>query len=204
MSFAGIFRAKNGIAAVVDSKGSVERDGRLEEDIGRNPEKLFPFANGMAVTYGCNQILVRNQSRIFSATVNIEDLIHEYLQKHPALDAAFFEKIQMKMNTNPANKEPIEFIVGRKLWACNYRIEYHKVGYDYYAMKIGAELESCFVGGVEVYTKTFRQMDFRPYLHDVDSLQKYAALKLQTCIDFYDGILSYNPVGGPVKSFIVR
>lgn len=204
MSFAGIFRAKNGIAAVVDSKGSIERDGKLEEDINRNPEKLFPFPNGVAVVYGCNQILVMNQSRIFSTTINVEEFIYEYLQKNQTLNAAFFEMLQMKMNTNPANKEPVEFIIGRKLWAGNYRIEFHKVGYDYYAMKIGAETEPCFVGGTDVYTRTFQKMDFRPYLHDIDSLQKYAAAKLQTCIEFYDENLSYNPVGKPVKSFIVR
>lgn len=204
MSFAGIFRAKNGIAAVVDSKGSIERDGSLEEDIGRRPEKLFPFANGVAVAYGSNQILVQNRSRIFSTTVNIEDLIYEYIQKQHTLNASFFEMVQMKMNTNPANAEPIEFIIGRKLWACNYRIEYHKVGYDYYAMKIGEESESCFVGGSDVYTRTFQKMDFKPYLHDVSCLQKHAAAKLQACIEFYDENLSYNPVGGPVKSFIVQ
>ena len=97
MSFAGIFRAKNGIAAVVDSKGSINRDGSLKEDIGRNPEKLFPFPDGVAVCYGCNQILVQNRSRIFSTTVNVEDLIYEYLRKHQTLYAAFFEILQVKM-----------------------------------------------------------------------------------------------------------
>lgn len=204
MSFAGIFRAKNGIAAVVDSKGSINRDGSLKEDIGRNPEKLFPFPDGVAVCYGCNQILVQNRSRIFSTTVNVEDLIYEYLRKHQTLDAAFFEMLQVKMGTNPDNKEPILFIIGRKLWAGSYRIEYHKVGYDYLAMKVGAEAEYAFTGGVDVYTQAFQKMDLRSHLHDVEELRKNVVEKLQACIEFYDQTLSYNPVGGPIKSFVVR
>lgn len=204
MSFAGIFRAKNGIAAVVDSKGSINRDGTLKEDVGRNPEKLFPFPDGIAVCYGCNQILVQNRSRIFSTTVNVEDLIYEYLRKHHTLDAAFFEMLQVKMGTNSDNKDPIRFIIGRKLWAGTYRIEYHKVGYDYLAMKVGAESECCFAGGVDVYTQAFQRMDFRPFTYDVEELRKNVVAKLQSCINFYDEILPYNPVGSPVKSFVVR
>ena len=204
MSFAGIFRAKNGIAAVVDSKGSIKRSGNLEEDIGRNPEKLFPLSDGVAVCYGCNQILVQNRSKLFSTTVNVEDFIYEYVRTHQTLDAAFFEMIQIKMGTNPDNREPILFIVGRKLWAGNYRIEYHKIGYDYLAMKVGDENEYAFTGGVDVYTQAFGRMDFRPYLHDVEELRKNVVEKLQECIDFYEHTLSYNPVGRPVKSFIVR
>ena len=43
MSFTGIFKAKNGIVAVVDSKASRVENGQSFEDIQRNPEKLFIF-----------------------------------------------------------------------------------------------------------------------------------------------------------------
>lgn len=59
MSFTGIFKAKNGIVAVVDSKASRVENGQSYEDVHRNPEKLFVFQNGIATTFGANQILVR-------------------------------------------------------------------------------------------------------------------------------------------------
>ena len=43
MSFTGIFKAKNGIVAVVDSKASRVENGQSYEDVHRNPEKLFVF-----------------------------------------------------------------------------------------------------------------------------------------------------------------
>ena len=60
MSFTGIFKAKNGIVAVVDSKASRVENGQSYEDVHRNPEKLFVFQNGIATTFGANQILVQN------------------------------------------------------------------------------------------------------------------------------------------------
>ena len=56
MSFTGIFKAKNGIVAVVDSKASRVENGQSYEDVHRNPEKLFVFQNGIATTFGANQI----------------------------------------------------------------------------------------------------------------------------------------------------
>ena len=55
MSFTGIFKAKDGIVAVVDSKASKTEDGQSYEDLHRNPEKLFIFQNGIATTFGANQ-----------------------------------------------------------------------------------------------------------------------------------------------------
>ena len=60
MSFTGIFKAKNGILAVVDSKASRVENGQSYEDVHRNPEKLFVFQNAIATTFGANQILVQN------------------------------------------------------------------------------------------------------------------------------------------------
>ena len=54
MSFTGIFKAKNGIVAVVDSKASRVENGQSYEDVHRNPEKLFVFQNGIATTFGAN------------------------------------------------------------------------------------------------------------------------------------------------------
>jgi hypothetical protein len=205
MSFTGIFKAKDGLVALADSKGSIERSGKLSEDIGRNPQKLFPFANGVAVTYGANQIMVQNPNQLFSKKVFLEDLVYEYLQKHATLDSVFFQSLLIKMGTNPSNKkEPIQFIVGRKIWAGEYRIEFHQIGYDYYLEKIGAQTETCFFGGADLYKKAFEQFDFLSYITSADILQKQVAMKLQQLIDFYDQILPYNSVGGTVKSYILK
>ena len=56
MSFIGIFKAKDGLAAVADSKGSIRENGKYVEDPGRQPQKLFPFSNGVAVTCGANRL----------------------------------------------------------------------------------------------------------------------------------------------------
>ena len=97
MSFTGIFKAKDGIVAVVDSKASIKENGRFIEDVGRNPEKLFPFSNGIAVTFGANQILVQNPNELFSKTVAIEDIVFEYLNEKHTLDALFFQTLMLKM-----------------------------------------------------------------------------------------------------------
>ena len=79
MSFTGIFKAKNGIVAVVDSKASRVENGQSYEDVHRNPEKLFVFQNGIATTFGANQILVQNPFEFSSKVIAIEDLVYEYL-----------------------------------------------------------------------------------------------------------------------------
>ena len=56
MSFTGIFKAKDGIVAVVDSKASKTEDGQSYEDLHRNPEKLFIFQNGIATTFGATPL----------------------------------------------------------------------------------------------------------------------------------------------------
>ena len=74
MSFTGIFKAKDGIVAVVDSKASRVENGQSYEDVHRNPEKLFVFQNGIATTFGANQILVQNPFEFSSKVIAIEDL----------------------------------------------------------------------------------------------------------------------------------
>ena len=90
MSFVGIFRTKNGLAALADSKASIMENGRLVEETDRHPEKMFCFDHGLAVTYGANQIFLDNQTRVFSSRVNIEDLVREYLASRNNLDSSFF------------------------------------------------------------------------------------------------------------------
>ncbi|MEE1312479.1 MAG: hypothetical protein UHS41_01845 [Lachnospiraceae bacterium] len=204
MSFTGIFKAKDGLVAIADSKATIKSDGKFIEDVGRNPEKLFPFVNGVAVIYGANQILVQNQARLFSQKTNVEDLIYEYLNGKHTLDSNFFQGLLLKMSSNPANQEPIHFIVGHRIWEGKYRIEHHQIGYNYYLQRLIPDNENYFTGGEELYKLAFNQMDSLSRITSVDILQKYAAEKLEELIAFYDKTLAYNPVGGIVKSYILR
>lgn len=205
MSFTGIFRAKDGLVALADSKGSIEINGRLTEDPNRNPQKLFVFPNGVAVTYGANQILVQNHTQLFTSKVLIEDLVNEYLIKNYTLDSNFFQSLLIKMGTNPSNKkEPIQFIIGRKIWAGEYRIEFHRIGYDYYIEKIAADTDYGFTGGCELYKHAFDKFEFISHATSANILQKYVSQKLQQLIDLYDKVLPYNSVGGSVKSYILK
>ena len=204
MSFTGIFKAKDGLVAVVDSKGSTMSNGRLTEDIGRNPQKLFPFTNGVAVTFGANQIQVQNPNRLFPAKTNVEDLVYEYQNQKHTLDSDFFQTFLIKMGTCPSNQEPVNFLVGRKIRPKEYRIEYHQIGYNYYVERIGSDTDYFFTGGEDLYKRAFDQIDFLSQITSVDVLQKFVAAKLEQLINFHDGILSYNSVGGDVKSYILR
>lgn len=205
MSLTGIFRAKDGIAALVDSKASIEYSkGSSEEYIGRDANKLHPFPNGVAVVYGALQIFTENKASLFARQTPIEQVIQDYIARKNTLDAFFFQDLLQQMNTSPLNQEPVRFIVGRKIWTGKYQIEYHKVGYDYYAMKIASEKEHCFVGGSEVYVEAFKQMDLTGKIQSVEAMRKFTAEKLQEMIDFYDRTLAYNPVGGIIKSYIVK
>lgn len=204
MSFTGIFKAKDGLAAVVDSKASRQEDGRLVEDSQRQPEKLFPFTNGVAVTYGANQILVQNSYRLFSQKVLIEDLVFAYLQQNQRLDHGFFQDLLIKTGSNPANTEPIHFLVGRKIRPGEYRLEQYQVGYNCYAERVAAPSDSYMIGGDDLYRILFDRISYYPYLSSVDKLQQFVAAKLMETIDFMDQTLDYNPVGGTVKSYILR
>ena len=124
MSFTGIFKAKNGIVAVVDSKASRVENGQSYEDVHRNPEKLFVFQNGIATTFGANQILVQNPFEFSSKVIAIEDLVYEYLHLKNILDASFFQSLLVKMTSNPANTEPVNFLVGRKIRQEEYILKY--------------------------------------------------------------------------------
>ncbi len=204
MSFTGIFKAKDGIVAVVDSKASIKENGRFIEDVGRNPEKLFPFSNGIAVTFGANQILVQNPNELFSKTVAIEDIVFEYLNEKHTLDALFFQTLLVKMTSNPANQEPVNFLIGRKIRSGEYLLEHHQVRSSYYAQRLGTGTDHYFTGGSELYKQAFDQMDYLSQITSADILQKFIASRLDTLIRFYNKTLSYNPVGTPVKSYILR
>ena len=136
MSFTGIFKAKNGIVAVVDSKASRVENGQSYEDVHRNPEKLFVFQNGIATTFGANQILVQNPFEFSSKVIAIEDLVYEYLHLKNILDASFFQSLLVKMTSNPANTEPVNFLVGRKIRQEEYILEHHQVRYCAYAQRL--------------------------------------------------------------------
>ncbi len=204
MSFVGIFRTKNGLAALADSKASVMENGRLVEETDRHPEKMFCFDHGLAVTYGANQIFLDNQTRVFSSRVNIEDLVREYLASRNNLDSSFFQSLLLKISSTPANKEPVNFIIGRKIWDGNFTLEHHQVGCNYYVEKLATSKDHYFTGGDELYKKAFDRMDLISRITDVDLLRKTAASRLMDLIEFYDGILAYNSVGGPVKSFVLK
>ena len=204
MSFVGIFRTKNGLAALADSKASIMENGRLVEETDRHPEKMFCFDHGLAVTYGANQIFLDNQTRVFSSRVNIEDLVREYLASRNNLDSYFFQSLLLKISSTPANKEPVNFIIGRKIWDGNFTLEHHLVGCNYYVEKLATSKDHYFTGGDELYKKAFDRMDLISRITDVDLLRKTAASRLMELIEFYDGILAYNSVGGPVKSFVLK
>ena len=109
------------------------------------------------------------------------------------------------MGTNPSNKkEAVEFIIGRKIWTGEYRIELHRIGYDYYVEKIGSATQHYFLGGSELYKQAFEQFHFISHATSAEILRKYVAGKLQQLIDLYDQVLPYNPVGGSVKSYVLR
>lgn len=204
MSFTGIFKADHGLIALADSKASIKEDGTYIENIGRNPEKLFVFTNGVAVTYGANQILVQNPNRLFSQKINLEDLVYEYLTKHHTLDLNFFQDLLIKMRSNPANDEPINFLIGRKIRANEYLMEHHYVGYNYYAQRIGSNTDHYFIGGAELYKLAFDQLNYSPYMASAQNLRKFVAAKLEEFVKFYDQTLPYNPVGGSIKSYILE
>lgn len=204
MSFAGIFKAKDGLVAIADSKGSIEHDGRLTEDVGRNPQKLFAFVNGVAVTFGANQIQIQNPTKLFPMKTNIEDLVHEAISQKGTLGADFFQSLLVKMSSSPVNQDPVSFIIGRKIRPGEFQIEFHQVGNHYYIQKLAQDKDTCMTGGEEVYKKTFEQLDALSYITSADVLQKFLASKLQEFIDFYDKHLTYNSVGGSVRSYILR
>lgn len=204
MSFTGIFKAKDGLVALADSKGSIEINGQLSEDPNRNPQKLFIFPGGTAVTYGANQILVQNPNQIFTDKVYVEDLVNEYITKHHTLNPDFFQSLLIKMGSNPSNREPVEFIVGRKIWAGEYRIELHRIGYNYYVEKVAGTKDHYFIGGSDLYRRAFEQFHFISHATSAEILRKYVADKLDQLITLYDQVLPYNPVGGSVKSYILK
>ena len=176
MSFTGIFKAKNGIVAVVDSKASRVENGQSFEDIQRNPEKLFIFQNGIATTFGANQIL----------------------------DASFFQSLLVKMTSNPANTEPVNFLVGRKIRQEEYILEHHQVRYCAYSQRLATPMEHFFTGGDEKYREHFDNLPYLSQITSVDVLQKTVAKELDGLIQYYDQQSEYNPVGKPVKSYVLR
>ena len=189
MSFTGIFKAKDGIVAVVDSKASKTEDGQSYEDLHRNPEKLF---------------IVQNPFEFSSKVIAIEDLVYEYLHLKNMLDASFFQSLLVKMTSNPANTEPVNFLIGRKIRQEEYLLEHHQVRYCAYAQRLGTPMEHFFTGGDEKYRKHFDSLPYLSQITSVDVLQKTVANELDELIQYYDNQTEYNPVGKPVKSYILR
>ena len=192
MSFTGIFKAKNGIVAVVDSKASRVENGQSYEDVHRNPEKLFVFQNGIATTFGANQILVQNPFEFSSKVIAIEDLVYEYLHLKNILDASFFQSLLVK------------FLVGRKIRQEEYILEHHQVRYCAYAQRLATPMEHFFTGGDEKYREHFDNLPYLSQITSVDILQKTVAKELDGLIQYYDQQSEYNPVGKPVKSYVLR
>ena len=193
MSFTGIFKAKNGIVAVVDSKASRVENGQSFEDIQRNPEKLFIFQNGIATTF-----------EFSSKVIAIEDLVYEYLHLKNILDASFFQSLLVKMTSNPANTEPVNFLVGRKIRQEEYILEHHQIRYCAYSQRLATPMEHFFTGGDEKYREHFDNLPYLSQITSVDVLQKTVAKELDGLIQYYDQQSEYNPVGKPVKSYVLR
>ena len=196
MSFTGIFKAKNGIVAVVDSKASRVENGQSYEDVHRNPEKLFVFQNGIATTFGANQILVQNPFEFSSKVIAIEDLVYEYLHLKNILDASFFQSLLVKMTSNPANTEPVNFLVGRKIRQEEYILEHHQVRYCAYAQRLATPMEHFFTGGDEKYREHFDNLPYLSQITSVDVLQK------TVCCFFKYRFTSFLLIPEPCFSFL--
>ena len=120
------------------------------------------------------------------------------------LDASFFQSLLVKMTSNPANTEPVNFLIGRKIRLEEYLIEHHQVRYCAYAQRLGTPMEHFFTGGDEKYRKHFDSLPYLSQITSVDVLQKTVANELDELIQYYDNQTEYNPVGKPVKSYILR
>ena len=53
------------------------------------------------------------------------------------------------MTSNPANTEPVNFLVGRKIRQEEYILEHHQVRYCAYAQRLATPMEHFFTGGDE-------------------------------------------------------
>ena len=205
MSFTGIFKAKNGIVAVVDSKASRVENGQSYEDVHRNPEKLFVFQNGIATTFGANQILVQNPFEFSSKVIAIEDLVYEYLHLKNILDASFFQSLLVKMTSNPANTEPVNFLVGRK--NPSRRIHLRTSSSTLLRLRTTArnpQWNISLLAEMKNIGNTFDNLPYLSQITSVDILQKTVAKELDGLIQYYDQQSEYNPVGKPVKSYVLR
>ncbi len=201
MSFTAIYRAGNGLAAIADSKSTLyDSTGKPEWDQNRNPDKLFTFPGGVAVTYGANQILVQNPSERFPRHEYIEEIVYSYLRKGRGLDADFFQTLLLKLSSDPANRTPLYFLLGRKIWDGKYRMERHKIGYQYYGERIIPDHVHYVLGGEEVYCHAFEEAQGLKHIQDADFLRRLLVRKLSDCIQQFDKSLPYNSVGGMIKS----
>ena len=201
MSFVGIFRAKGGLAAIADSKSTIESLGRSEEDRQRHPNKLFTFPGGVAVTYGSNSIQTRRPSEIFSKKLFLEDIVASYLQRTPTLDANFFQLLLTYLSSEEANKEPIHFLIGRKIWDGNYQLEHHKIGCRYYGERILPPQAHSLIGGDPRYCEDFEGLKGLHQISDPDLLRRSLVKQLADLVHKYDKDTQYNSVGGMIQSY---
>ena len=141
-------------------------------------------------------------------TIDIEETrieqFYEYLHLKNILDASFFQSLLVKMTSNPANTEPVNFLVGRKIRQEEYILEHHQVRYCAYAQRLATPMEHFFTGGDEKYREHFDNLPYLSQITSVDILQKTVAKELDGLIQYYDQQSEYNPVGKPVKSYVLR
>ena len=141
-------------------------------------------------------------------TIDIEETrieqFYEYLHLKNILDASFFQSLLVKMTSNPANTEPVNFLVGRKIRQEEYILEHHQVRYCAYAQRLATPMEHFFTGGDEKYREHFDNLPYLSQITSVDVLQKTVAKELDGLIQYYDQQSEYNPVGKPVKSYVLR
>ena len=108
------------------------------------------------------------------------------------------------MTSNPANTEPVNFLVGRK--NPSRRIHLRTSSSTLLRLRTTARtpMEHFFTGGDEKYREHFDNLPYLSQITSVDILQKTVAKELDGLIQYYDQQSEYNPVGKPVKSYVLR
>ncbi len=109
------------------------------------------------------------------------------------------------MTSNPANTEPVNFLVGRKIRQEEYILEHHQVRYCAYS-QLGSQPQwnISLLAEMKKYREHFDNLPYLSQITSVDVLQKTVAKELDGLIQYYDQQSEYNPVGKPVKSYVLR
>ena len=110
----------------------------------------------------------------------------------------------VKKTTNQDKTEQENLLVRRKNPQEENNLEHHQVRYCAYAQRLATPMEHFFTGGDEKYREHFDNLPYLSQITSVDILQKTVAKDLNGLIQYYDQQSEYNPVGKPVKSYVLR